>query len=282
MDGFQAFNKLNLPQRHFERRALAARGLPRSSALESHSVKKFAKRLELFAAGYVADCGDALNHFDPITQRVLQQSFYRPGACRIFRRYVFLEQLFCQLHILLRNLQPHTADDFTGKRMHAMHVLIAQETVYPTRVQQTLGDVRFMQVIENSGSGKLVWFPVWMHGYLPWKLAARFSRKAVVPSFLSSVAQHMPNSVASRKSPSGRVMFMPWFTASIQYWIASGAMPIIFCAISSARGMSRSAGTTSFTKPMRCASCAVIISPVSRICIASPVPTRRGSRCVPP
>src|SRR6478672_9794561 len=170
----------------------------------------------------------ALNSLLPATWRIvvmpliINQSFYRPRASRIFRRCVFLEQLFCQLNILLRHLQPHAADDFTGQRMHAMHVLIAQETVYATGVQQTLGDVRLMQVIENGGRGKLVWFPVWMHGYLPWKFAARFSRKAVVPSFLSSVAQHMPNRVASRKRPSGSVMFMPWFTASMQYWIANG------------------------------------------------------------
>jgi hypothetical protein len=34
--------------------------------------------------------------------------------------------------------------------------------------------------------------------YLPLNCAARFSRNAVVPSFLSSVAQHTPNSTASR------------------------------------------------------------------------------------
>ena len=66
----------------------------------------------------------------------------------------------CQFNILLRHLQPHAADDFTGQRMHAMHVLIAQETVYATGVQQAFGDVRFMQVIENGSSGKLIRFPV--------------------------------------------------------------------------------------------------------------------------
>src|SRR6476469_6997063 len=115
----------------------------------------------------------ALNSLLPATWRIvvmpliINQSFYRPRASRIFRRCVFLEQLFCQLNILLRDLQPYAADDFTGQRMHAMHVLIAQETVYATGVQQTLGDVRLMQVIENSSSGKLVWFPVWMHVTCP-------------------------------------------------------------------------------------------------------------------
>jgi hypothetical protein len=80
VERFKAFNKLNLPQRHLERRALAARGLPRSSALESHSVEKLAKRLELFAAGYMADCGDAFNHSIHSLHMVLHQSFYRPGT----------------------------------------------------------------------------------------------------------------------------------------------------------------------------------------------------------
>src|SRR6185312_8184361 len=63
MDGFQAFNKLNLPQRHFERRTLAASGLPRSSALEAQGVKKLVEHFEFFGACNVANCGDAFNHF---------------------------------------------------------------------------------------------------------------------------------------------------------------------------------------------------------------------------
>ena len=51
--------------------------------------------------------------------------------------------------------------------MNAVHVLIAQETVYATGVQQAFRDVRLMQVIENGGCGKLVRLPVWMHGHLP-------------------------------------------------------------------------------------------------------------------
>jgi hypothetical protein len=51
--------------------------------------------------------------------------------------------------------------------MNAMHVLIAQETVYATGLQQTSGNIRLMQVIENRSRGKLVRLPVWMHGYLP-------------------------------------------------------------------------------------------------------------------
>ena len=51
---------------------------------------------------------------------------------------------------------------------------------------------------------------------------------------------------------------------------------------SSSSASSSAAGTTRFTRPMRYASCASIISPVSSSCSARPLPTRRGSRCVPP
>ena len=53
--------------------------------------------------------------------------------------------------------------------------------------------------------------------YFPLNCAARFSRNAVVPSFLSSVAQHIPNRLASRYNPSASVISMPWFTASSAY-----------------------------------------------------------------
>ena len=72
MNGFQSFDKLNLSQRRLERSALSARSLPRSSALESHGVKKLAESLEFFTTGNMADCGDAFVSFDPITQHLLQ------------------------------------------------------------------------------------------------------------------------------------------------------------------------------------------------------------------
>ena len=75
---------------------------------------------------------------------------------------------------------------------------------------------------------------------------------------------------------------MPLFTASIAYCTASGAFAMILAAIASARGISSAGAVTSFTSPMRSASCAVIISPASTICMATPFPTNRGSRCVPP
>src|SRR5262249_48952397 len=54
-------------------------------------------------------------------------------------------------------------------------------------------------------------------GYFPLNCAWRFSRNAVVPSFLSSVAHDTANSVASRKRPSASVISMPLFTASMAY-----------------------------------------------------------------
>jgi hypothetical protein len=45
--------------------------------------------------------------------------------------------------------------------------------------------------------------------HLPAKFAARFSRNAEVPSFLSSVAQETANKVASRKSPSCWLISIP-------------------------------------------------------------------------
>src|SRR5580704_7750531 len=118
--------------------------------------------------------------------------------------------------------------------------------------------------------------------YFPLNTAARFSKKAAVPSFLSSVAQATPNKTASRYNPSLKVISTPLLTASIAYCTASGAFAIIFAAIASARGINSAATVISFTNPMRCASCAVIISPASTICIAMPLPTSRGSRCDPP
>jgi len=53
-----------------------------------------------------------------------------------------------------------------------MHVFIAQETVYATGIQQTLGNVSLMQVIENSGGGKLVRFVL-----APEALARRAGRR---------------------------------------------------------------------------------------------------------
>src|SRR3954447_6968975 len=53
--------------------------------------------------------------------------------------------------------------------------------------------------------------------YFPLKAAARFSRNAVVPSVLSSVAQATPKRTASRYKPSCNVISIPLFTASMAY-----------------------------------------------------------------
>jgi hypothetical protein len=53
--------------------------------------------------------------------------------------------------------------------------------------------------------------------YFPLNCAGRFSKNAVVPSFLSSEAQATPNSTASKYNPSAKVISMPLFTASIAY-----------------------------------------------------------------
>ena len=48
---------------------------------------------------------------------------------------------------------------------------------------------------------------------------------------MSSVAQHTPNSVASRNNPSSCGISIPCSTASIAYFTASGAFAAIFFAI---------------------------------------------------
>ena len=55
-----------------------------------------------------------------------------------------------------------------------------------------------------------------------------------------------------------------------------------FWAMALAAAMSSAGSCTALTSPTRSASSAVTMSPVRIICIATPVPTRRGSRWVPP
>src|ERR1043166_6593155 len=166
MERFKSFNEFNLPQRRAERGALATRGLPRRSLLEAQRVKELGERLELLGPGGMADCGDVLYHENPIMQ-TCKWLFYRPGACRIFRRFVFFEQLFCQFNVVLGYLQPHAAGNLSCQRMDPVHVLIAQETVYATGVQQAFGNIGLMQVIEDSSRFKLVRVPVWVHATCP-------------------------------------------------------------------------------------------------------------------
>src|SRR5271165_1258914 len=88
----------------------------------------------------------------------------------------------------------------------------------------------------------------------PWNLGARFSRKADVPSPLSPVAEQIAKYELSRTNPSAWLVSKPLFTASMANLIDRGALPLISLRTASARGMSCSAGTTSFTRPMRYAS----------------------------
>src|SRR2546428_288381 len=74
--------------------------------------------------------------------------------------------------------------------------------------------------------------------HFPLNCGGLFSKNAVVPSRLSSVAHTRPNSVASRKSPSSWGISIPRSIASMVYFTASGALAMIFFAIASAAGKS--------------------------------------------
>src|SRR5690349_8341083 len=115
----------------------------------------------LFSSIYVAHC-QLLKHY-----LLAAPSLNRPGACRILRWFVLFEQLFCQFNVLLSYLQPHAAGDLGCERMDPVHVLIAQETVYATGVQQSLRDVGLMQVIEDGRRLQLIRVPVLMHATCP-------------------------------------------------------------------------------------------------------------------
>src|SRR5207248_1494678 len=79
--------------------------------------------------------------------------------------------------ILLGYLQPHAAGDLCCERMDPVHVLIAQETVYATRVQQPFGNIGLMQVVEDSRCLKLVRVPVWVHATCPGNWPRAFPEK---------------------------------------------------------------------------------------------------------
>ena len=74
---------------------------------------------------------------------------------------------------------------------------LKRERTSATRSPRRVGTLR--------GGGLLHW---------PWNCAGRFSRKAVVPSFMSSVVQSRPKSVASRYCASSSGISRPAFTAS--------------------------------------------------------------------
>src|SRR5215831_4732593 len=202
MERLQPFNKLKLSQRRAERGALATRRLPGSALLKAQRVKKFDERFEFLAAGYMADCGDVLYHANPIVRpNYCKRLFYRPGTRGIFRRFVFFEQLLCQFHVLLGYLQSHAAGDLGCQRMDPVHMLIAQKTVYATGVQQALGDICLMQVIEDCRGLELVRVPVWVHATCPGNWPRAFPEKPLcLPSCLPS------RSRCQRASLQGKVL----------------------------------------------------------------------------
>src|SRR5436309_13953740 len=81
--------------------------------------------------------------------------------------------------------------------------------------------------------------------HLPLNCACLFSKNAVVHSLLSSVAHEPPNNTASRYNPASRLTPLPQLTPYIAYCTASGALPMIFRQIASARGITAAALTDS-------------------------------------
>src|SRR5215471_15758758 len=85
------------------------------------------------------------------------------------------------------------------------------------------GGIRFLGDVRGQSDR------AWLH--LPLNCGARFSKNADVPSFLSSVADAIPNRTASMYNPSASVVSIPLLTASIVYCTASSPLAIIFCAM---------------------------------------------------
>src|SRR5258705_1575456 len=100
--------------------------------------------------------------------------------------------------------------------------------------------------------------------HLAVNFAGRFSRKALIPSALSRVAESMPKYEASSAIASSSGISSPRSTASMQCATASGPWARIVVSSARAALSSSPAGTTRFTSPMRYASAASISSPVSR------------------
>src|SRR5260370_28247780 len=69
----------------------------------------------------------------------------------------------------------------------------------------------------------------------PWNCGARFSRKAEVPSLLSSLAAQIAKRDDSSNTPSDWLVSKPWFTASSENLTASGALELICARIASER-----------------------------------------------
>ena len=83
-----------------------------------------------------------------------------------------------------------------------------------------------------------------------------------MPSFMSSLVQMRPKSVASWVCASSKGVSRPWATASSVKRREMGPLASILRSSASASASSLSFGTTRFTRPMRSASWASTISPV--------------------
>ncbi len=118
--------------------------------------------------------------------------------------------------------------------------------------------------------------------YRPSNFGFRFSRKAAIPSFLSSVPNSIQNTPCSICRPSLREVLMPFRIAVLAARRATAGRSINFSARAVASASKLSEGTILLTKPMRSALSALMVSPKKMSSAANESPTRRGRRCVPP
>ena len=99
---------------------------------------------------------------------------------------------------------------------------------------------------------------------------------------VSALSNSVENASNSTIKPSlSDVSMLARIVALATFIVAADLLPMVR-ASASVRSIRSSAGTTWFTKPMRWASVASIISPVNTSSMARPRPTKRAKRWVPP
>src|SRR5438477_7002670 len=119
-------------------------------------------------------------------------------------------------------------------------------------------------------------------GQRPVNEGSRFSMKAFMPSFWSSVENRSVKVSRSITRPVRRSALVPQLIATLAARRAAEG-PRAYCrAASTARWYTWSAGKTSSTSPMSRASLAGTIRPEKMMSLALDSPTSRGSRWVPP
>src|SRR5439155_16663604 len=116
----------------------------------------------------------------------------------------------------------------------------------------------------------------------PDHLGALLSRNAFTPSTWSSEASARAIVGGTSATAAGNDTLSPASTASFVACTDSGAQSRISCAHLRAAGSRSASGTTSLTRPSRCASLAVMRRPVSSMAIAVLSGIDRASRCMPP